>query len=236
MMNELDSLVTRLFKGRSSSFMAIQAPKEYGKTAFVLWIMEQLHRLGLFRYFGLNQEIENAPFEYDFITDLQTLKERCKTLGKRYFYFLDELGKTAPRAIPYNKLNLELIQELEVIRKYRLTLAGCTIGNVDRRIISPQHLDYFIEKTDLTHATIYDFRRKDITKIRDISNTSIKFHEYKVAGFTLQPTNPTFENPLFERFRKYKEGGKASEIWGHPQEKKRDIIKLYEYAITNSHI
>lgn len=232
------TLLSELFKNRTSSFLLANGPKETGKTDFILWLMKQSYELGYFKYFGLNQEIENAPFEYDFISDLQSLKERCKLLGKRYFYFLDELGKSAPKDVPWKKLNLELIQDMEIIRKYRLTLAGCSIGDVDRRIVNPRHLDYFIEKETLTRAKIYNFRKRYIATITDIPKTSIKFYEYRVAYFTLTPqSNTLIDHPIMVRFKRYKDGEKQGDIWESRQQKKREILKLYDLVRNNvSHI
>lgn len=207
-----------------------------GKTDFVLWLMEHAYDLGYFRYFGLNQHVKNAAFEYDFIDNLETLKIRCKTLGKKYFFFLDELGKSAPKDVPWNKLNLELIQELEIIRKYRLTLASCSIGTVDRRITSPDHLDYLIEKTSLTAARIINFRRLYSTMIYNIPKTSIAFKEFEPAYFKLKAeNNALIQTPLLKRFERLKNGERDSAIWEHRQQKKRDILKLYDLIASQSH-
>jgi hypothetical protein len=190
------ALCKEFFKNRTSSFIHVNAPKEMGKTDFLLWLMEQSYEFGYFKYFALNQHIENAPFEWEFISDLHTLKTYCRNLGKRVFYFLDELGKSAPKDIPWKKINLELIQELEIIRKYKLTLGSCAIGTVDRRILNANHLDYFIEKTTLTSAKVYSFRRKESFYINDIPKTTIKFKEFDPAYFTLYPQ---VENRISDR-------------------------------------
>ena len=187
-------LLNELFKGRTSVFFVVTGFKEIGKTSFVLWLMEKLHEYGYFKYFGGNHlTLDNINFDYTVITDLQTLKRHCLSLNKKFFFFFDEIGKAMPKAVPWRKLTLEMIQDLEVIRMYKLTVGGCAIGDVDRRILSPSHLDFYIKKIDLKTAKLYHFRKRYEAMIRGIPMTSVKYDEYLVAKFTNEPLTPNFK-------------------------------------------
>lgn len=188
-MDQIKLLLNDIFKGRDSVFLVIDGFNQAGKTDFMFLLMEGLHKHKFGFEFGLNQELDYAPFEYDFITDMLTLEQRLVTLGrgKRYFYFLDELGKSAPRATPWGKINIELITKMEVKRKDKLSFGGCSIGDIDRRIVSPNYLDVYFKKVGLTTAKMHHLRRKTSSLIHNIPPTSVKFKEFTPALFTKEP-------------------------------------------------
>jgi len=180
-------LLDLLFKGRDSVFIAVEGFNQLGKTDFVLKLCAEAYEYGYFKRFGFNQQLENAPFEWDFVSDFQTLEQILTTYGKKYLYFLDELGKSAPRATPWGKINLELIKKLEIKRKDKLSLIGAAIGDVDRRIVSPNYLDAHIRKTSLTTAVVNHLQKRVQMRVTRIPPTSITFKEFTVAHFTLEP-------------------------------------------------
>ena len=194
-MNEenVKKLFSLMFGNRDSSFFVIEGIKEIGKTSLLLWFMEQGYKLDYWKGFGINHELKNAPFEYDLITDLKTLKQKVRTFGKRYFFGFDELGKNAPKVEHWKPLIRELVQDLEVIRKYKLTLGGCSIGNVDSRIMSSDHLDFTIRKLSKTTAKLTHLRKRFQLIIKDIPNTTIDFDQYGIAQFTNKPINTKLE-------------------------------------------
>lgn len=180
-----------LIGGRDSVFFLMEGFNQSGKTDFMLWLMQQFHYFKMFRGFGCNQVLEDTPFEYDFISDLETLMKKVTTFNKRYFFFLDELGKSVARATPWDKLNIELIKEFETKRKFKLSIGACAIGQVDRRIKNPAHLDFYIRKLSLKTAKVYHLLKRKQLFISGISRTSIKFHEFKVAVFTKESVKGT---------------------------------------------
>lgn len=224
----IKKLLHDLFANRDSIFGVVSGFNQSGKTDFVLMLMEKLCEYGYYKYFGMNQEVENAPFEYDYITDLQTLMTRVNMLKKKYLFFFDELGKSAPRAMPWSKLTLELIQKLEVKRKDKLSMIGCSIGDVDRRIVSPNYLDWHILKKSLTTADLYHLQKRYIAYITGIEPTSIKFSEFLTAQFTLKPQ--INGEPLWvdweERLDRHKKGEPVNAIWSSRMQKSRDYYKV----------
>lgn len=176
-----------MFKGRDSTFHITQGFNQSGKTDFNLLLADHLVEYGYFKHFGTNQPLINSPFEYDSITDLTTLIKRCITLKKPYLYFLDELALSANKNTAWEKTNLGLIKALDVRRKYRLHILGAGIGEIDRRIKSPLHLDTFIEKTGLTSAVIHHIQHRKTLPLYGIPRTRVKFLEHTATLFTDKP-------------------------------------------------
>ena len=173
-----------MVKGRDSVFIIILGFNQAGKTDLMLWFTEQFYKYGHFKYFGLNQPITNAPYEHDFIHDLESLLRRCTILKKPYFYFLDELARSANKATSWEKTNIGLIKALEVRRKYKLSIGGAGIGEIDKRILSPLHVDVVIQKTSLTTAIVYHVQKKKTKYLYKIPKTSIGFKEHEASIFT----------------------------------------------------
>jgi len=215
-------------------FFVVDGFNQTGKTDFVLKIMEWSYEYGYFKRFGLNQEIENAPFEWDYVTDLETLFNIVTNYKGKYLFFLDELGKTAPRSMPWKKITLELIVKMEVKRKDKLSFAGASIGDVDRRIVSPNYLDVHFKKRGLTHAKMNHLRKRYGTNLWGIFPTNIKFSEYKVAPFTLTPQSTT--EPLWadweQRLIQKTQETPDNQIWSSRIQKSRDMYKAVEAWIN----
>lgn len=196
MLNDLDEEVIKeildfLFKGRDSVFFLIIGFNQIGKTDLMLFLMENLFKFNYVKYYGLNQHIENAKFEWDYIRDLKTLLKRCSILNKPYFYFLDELAKSANKSTAWEKTNIGLIKALEVRRKYKLHIGGAGIGEIDRRIASPLHVDAVIEKKSLTTAVIHHLQKHKDYWMYDIPKTSIGYKQYQAAEFLPEPLQET---------------------------------------------
>ena len=228
-----------MFKGRDSVFIIILGFNQSGKTDLMFWFTEQLYEYDYFKFFGLNQHVENQPYEYDFIRDLETLLKRCTLLKKPYFYFLDELAQSANRSTSWEKTNLGLIKALEVRRKYKLSIGGAGIGEIDRRILSPLHIVVVIQKRSLTTAVIHHVQKEKDLWIYDIPKTNIKFKEYDPAVFL--PTcelSPDMVQDLDVRIalewaQHGKYGGSLSKPAYYAQIK-RGIAKLSELAKLSS--
>lgn len=195
--HSLNDFVNYLYKGNDSHFMVIEGRKKSGKTDFGLDLLYRATKLGIFKRVGSNiQDLGNTPVPFDFITDLETLKETCEGYNKPYLFLFDEMGKSLPRRQPLVKLNVKFLNHLQVIRKYKLSIIGCAIGqNIDSGIMNATHLDGYIKRFDRYNkdkARYYDFIDHEWLPFYNIKRTPIKFNEYKVAVFTYQkPYNPS---------------------------------------------
>lgn len=218
-----------------------------GKTDLNLFLMERLHELGLGAGFGSNIPIEDSPFEIDFIEDFETLKKRCQMLNpnpakygiKRYFFFASEMGKWAAQDIPWKNTNL--IRELQLVRKYGLSVLGDGIDRIDRRIFSPSHFHGYFQKhsKEKPQKAVYiDWTKGGKkTQIDNIPRTSLKFDTFHPARFTMEPETPEgIKFPLnqeHELVRQYLDLGSWSKVGVHRQEGKRALVKVLEYHFTH---
>jgi len=234
---ELKKLVDFIFKGRDSVFLVIDGFNQIGKTDLMLTLMEGMYHNGYFKDegIGLNQQITNAPFEWKYFTDWETMKAYLTMWGKPFFYFFDELGKSAPKATPWGKINLKLITEFETKRKDRFSMGGCSIGDIDRRIVSPNYLDVYIRKTSLTTAKIHHLQKRATFNIRNIPKTTIGFKQFTPAKFTLEPVQ--FENDILDSDTRnaltYSRGEKYTGTLAkssYYESVKRGIAKLYKLS------
>lgn len=218
-----------------------------GKTDLNLFIMERLHKLGLASRFGSNIHGLEASFEIDFIEDFKTLKKHCIMLNpnpekyglKRYFFFASEMGKWAAQDIPWKNTNL--IRELQLVRKYGLSVLGDGIDRIDRRIFSPSHFHGFFEKHSKEHpekAVYIDWtKRGKKTMLQNIPRTSIKFNTWYPANFYMEPPTPNELNiplnPEHELVLRYLDSGSWRKAGIHPQEGKRALQKVLRFHMSH---
>lgn len=217
-----------------------------GKTELNLFIMERLNALGLGAAFGSNVPIE-AEFEVDFIEDFETLKNRCQMLNpdperygiKRYFFLASEMGKWAARDIPWKNTNL--IRELQLVRKYGLSVLGDGIDRIDKRIFSPSHFHGFFEKhsKEKPQKAVYiDWTRKGKKiNIDNIPRTSIKYNTFHPARFFMEPESPEGLivplNEDHERVKKYMDNGSWAKTGIHRQTGKDSLMKVLRFHYSH---
>lgn len=239
-----DSFIKRIFDPKFHVvWICSIGPNQSGKTNLNLFIMERLHALGLGAGFGSNMPLK-ADFEIDFIEDFETLVKRCKMLNpnpskhglKRYFFFASEMGSWAARDIPWK--NTPFIRELQLVRKYGLSLIGDGIDRIDQRIFSPSHFHGYFEKPSKSRpkkAVYVDWtKRGKKTPIDNIPKTSIDFDTFYSARFLMEPDNPILiDIPLNYEHQlcwKYLDSGCSWAKAGiHRETGKRAITSVLEY-------
>jgi hypothetical protein len=238
-------LVKKLFnKKYHSVFLAVLGPNQSGKTVLAIYLMLEAYKLGLYKYFGCNIPDLDLGFEYDFIEDLVTLKQRCQMLNangvNRYLFLADEMGDWAPQDQPW--LNVKFIRELQKVRKYGLSLIGCGIGRIDARILSPSYFHgKFVKrsKTQQSRAVYEDwtnYPRIRSYSIKELPDVKIEgFDTYYPAMFYMEPQGHDHIkiplSPEHEIVKRYLKAGswKAADV--HPQEGKRAVRKVLNYHL-----
>jgi len=221
------TLIRYLFTREISSVQSIFGRRGTGKTDFALLIAEILSQLGIIKHFGTNIRIYESPFPIERILSLEDLKYWCKeTEGKKLFLF-DEVGLTLPRRKPMSSLNVALIQQFQVLRKYKLSTIYLTIdpSYVDNAVLGSQILDGVFEK-------IW-FRRKDSRfqkvalyrdlleyfefPIRNIPGTQVKFDTWDSASLTeySQTRRPVFKDKDLDSLWRWSQGASAEELGLH---------------------
>lgn len=213
-----------------------------GKTDFNLLQFEILHELGLGSGFGTNMKSVECDW-IEHIDNFKDLKERCHMLNqnpgkggiKRFFFLISELADFVPRDKPWN--NVDFIKELQMVRKYGLSVISDSISRVDERVLNPNHFHgYFVKfkKGDPTVAKYYDWLNGRVDLIIKIPKTTIPFDTYESAFFYMEPQeNSEFDIPLNQDHlivKKYLESGCSIAKTGyHSQEVKRARDRVLDY-------
>jgi len=180
--------ILHLFRRQVSNFYIIFGRRGSGKTDFALLISEILQKNNVINSVSTNTKIYEANFPIERITNLEDLKHWSKeTSGKKLFIF-DEVGMTIKRRAPMSTLNVSLVNELQVIRKYKLSLLATTIEeiNTDKAILSPSVLDGIFIKPSFKNPKIayFEDRLEYSTKtLTNIPSTSIHYDTWDSAPF-----------------------------------------------------
>lgn len=243
----IDDFILRTWKRKYQSvWTAVLGPNQSGKTDFNLLLMERIHALGLGDGFGSNMPLD-ADFDIDFIEDFETLKRRCKMLNpnperdgiRRYFYFGSEMGNWAPRDQPW--LNVKLITELQLVRKYGLCFLGDGIARIDGRILNEKHFHGVFEKVSKAHPerAVYTdwFNGGRRVRLYNIPRTNIGFDTWYSASFHMEPQTPDDLvvplNPEHEIVKKYLQSGSWDKAGVHRQEGKRALMKVLDFHMRH---
>jgi len=210
-----------------------------GKTDFSLLIAEILHEMGMTRHFATNIKIYGSPFEIEFIDNLEDLRYWCQSRRGKKLFILDEVGKSFPRRTPMAKLNVEMIKQLQTMRKYKLSILFNTIDPryADGAFMGATLLDGVFTKPGhkMSKNVLYDDLLEDFhLEFYGIPRTSVKFDTWDSADFSLRkkPTKALLKDEIAKRFWEYAyEDKKIAEIWPYRQTYKRELKKFLKEAL-----
>lgn len=211
-MDEIDykpkEILSNLFHSRPSTCLLIMGRRDTGKTDMSLLIAETIYNKGILDHIATNIKIHNASFEIEPINYLDDLQAWCKEVKGKKLYILDEAGKSVRRRTPMSKLNIQFIDNLQILRKYKLSLIliapneryldSVTLGSdvLDAQIIKPYYKN---RKVALYEDLLENYK----IWFSNIPATSINFDTWDIAPFG--KSNPEM------KFR-FKEGEKQL-IW-----------------------
>jgi len=240
--SQFAELIIKLFKRQTSTCVIILGRRGSGKTDFSLLVAEILAFLNIIRYFATNTRVYASPFEIVRITNLEDLELWCRdNKGKKLFIF-DETGTSLRRRTPMSRLNIKLLDNLQILRKYKLNMI----------FIAPheKYMDNAALGSDVIDAVFHKYRNKKVALYRDemenftlsISNiprTSIDFDTWDVAPFTAHgvKTKPKFKDEELEAVWDWSHGKTAKELGLHSMQLHR-ILKKYckEVIERESHL
>lgn len=238
-----NSFIKHIYGKNESVFTCVVGENETGKTDFNLLQMERIHDLGLAEGFGSNMKSLKSDFKIDLIEDFETLEKTCRMLNpnpkkhglKKYIFFGSEIGKWAPRDQAHK--NTFLIEKLQTVRKYGLSMLTDAIDRVDARVLSKRFFAGLFEKPSKNNkkfAIYEDWGNGQTFQFKDIPKTRIEYDTYETANFYMTPQVPENiripMNPEHEIVKKYLECGKSWKKAGiHPQEGKRARDKVLEF-------
>lgn len=224
----LSDLTRHMFKD-DSHFTIITGKNKAGKTTMAFNLMEKAQTLDLgFTGYGSNVHGVKSPFEMDFIQDMETLTEIVGANDK-YLFLFDEMGKSLGKRRFMARLNVDFLDKLQVIRKYRLSMIGCAIGDsVDREILQPYYLNSWIDKGSRytkPKATYYDIDLEASREFSNLQRCQTSFKQYSVATFSLEARlqYTDFQDDKKQRIYRWAQGETIKELGLDATQFRRDL-------------
>ncbi len=226
-------LIKKLFSRQISNFYIVFGRRGSGKTDFMLLLFEVLHDLEIIKHFATNTKIYTSQFHIERITNLEDLRFWSKENKGRKLFGLDEVGKTIGRRTPMKTLNVDMINELQVVRKHKLSLIATTIDeiNTDRAILSPSVLDGVFIKPFFKNPKIayFDDRLENRSAtLKALPRTAIAFDTWDSAPFKRygEKRAPKFKTKELELMWNYAHGASYKDLALHPQQLARLLRKF----------
>jgi len=232
--NSFVKIFTFLFSRQISNFYIIFGRRGSGKTDFALLIAEILHHFKLAKWFATNTEIINSPFTIEHIDNLEDLIFWASETKDRKLFIYDEVGKTVKRRSPMSSLNVKMIDELQTIRKHKLSLLATTIdeSNTDKAILSDSVLDGVFVKPNFQNpkkAYFIDY----LTNFNPppfflIPKTVVKFDTWNSSPFKEHGKHrkPTFKDKDIQDVWEWCNGRTYKDLDLHPMELNRKVRKI----------
>jgi len=238
----LVNLICHIFSRLPSAFIVILGRRGTGKTDFGLRIMEIVWKAGIISNFATNVKINDSPFPIQEITNLQDLRYWCKnTHGPKMFLF-DEIGKALQRRSPMASLNIKLINEFQIMRKYKLSTVATTIDEqyVDKAVLGSQILDGYFLKNNWKNPKIAiydDFLEIFRVRLYPINATSIKYDTWDSAVFEEHGASmkPVFKDKDLDNLWDLTHGKTGEDLGLHAQQIARLWRKYVKECLEREH-
>lgn len=239
---EFLDLIRKLFNRGTSAFIIIFGRRETGKTDMGLLIAEILYALGIIQEFATNIKIYESPFPIKHITNLDDLRLWSKDTSGRKLFLFDEYGKAFRRRSPMSSLNVKLIDDLQVLRKFKLSTVAMTVDEkyIDNSSLGEDVLDGVFIKFNYKNPKVafYKDLLEDYTKrIIGIPRTSLKFDTYDVAPFREHGdrAKPAFKERDLAVLWDLTHGKTSEELGLHGQQVSRLWRKFVKEVLEREH-
>lgn len=237
------AFIKHLFTRQISAFIIILGRRGAGKTDLALLISELLYELGIVNHVSTNIKIYESPFPIVAITNLDDLRFWAQERKGRKLFVFDEIAKAMPRRKPMASLTVELLNEFQILRKYKLSVVATTITEkqTDGAILDPSIVDGFFEKPNYKNPklALYQDQLEDLfSEWKELPSTNIHFDTYSSAPFTKhgKTRRPKFKTEELEKLWDYAHGVTYKDLGMHPQQMARLIRKyLKEYMERDIH-
>lgn len=240
------NLIRHIFNRQTSTFLAILGRRESGKTDFSFLMCEILYALGIIKYFASNTKVHDSPFPIERITNLPDLEDWASSTSGKKLFILDEAGKSLRRRTPMSKLNIELLDNLQILRKYKLSIIMIAPHEkyVDSAALGSDVLDGVFIKPYFRSPKvgIYNDGLENIKlTITNIPKTNVNFDTWDVAPFkaTRKAEKPKFQDTQLDILWKWSHGDTYKSLNLHPQEinrlARKFIRESLESQVHNSH-
>ena len=182
------AFIKHLFIRQISNFVIILGRRGSGKTDFALLVAETLYQLGIIKHVGTNIKIYESRFPIAEVTNLLDLRHwAINEKGQKLFIF-DEVGKAFRRRTPMSSLNIHIIDQFQILRKYKLSIIAITVNEkfIDSGVLGSDMLDGYFEKVNFKNPKIgiyHDNLENFYKELYDIPRTTVKFDTWDSAPF-----------------------------------------------------
>lgn len=189
----LENLILRALKKPTIFF--IDGKRGSGKTDLALLVAEIGSHYGVIGNTASNIKVFKTEIRnYEHITNLEDLTQWCQNREGRKLFILDEAGKAVRRRTPMSKLNIEVLDNIQILRKYKLSIAFIAPGNtfVDSAIFGTDVLDIIISKLNNENPKVGVWRNlvtEEEVFFTDIPRAASQFDTYDIAPFTKNNPN-----------------------------------------------
>jgi len=249
-LTEFEKEILRLFR-RLSVCILMLGRRDCGKTDASFLIAEILARHNIVKHFATNVRVYESDFPVDRITNLDDLRFWCKNRAGRKLFILDEAGKSLRRRTPMSSLNIKLLDELQILRKYQLSLiliaphekyidtAALGTDVLDAVIIkNPYGLENVIKGRKI--ALYEDLFGERVIEFHDFPPTNVKFDTWDIAPFQEQKAEEIkFKEENLQVLWEWVNGTSWNQLgFKHPQQFNRflrkNLRKLLELSLVKS--
>jgi len=236
-MNNLERRILDLFKQLSICIM-VMGRRGSGKTDMALLIMEILNKFGVMVTFATNIKIHSSTFHIEYITNLEDLQFWCQNNKGRKLFIFDEAGKSIRRRTPMSKLNVEMLDQLQILRKYKLSLILIAPRDkyIDSATLGSDVLDAIIIKPDFKNPKVALFRNifEDLEIwFTDIPSTKIDFDTWDIATFKKGSPmrKPNFKTEEMKQLWEWSHGMTYKDLKVHPMKLNRILRKFVKEVL-----
>lgn len=241
----LEKTILNLFK-RLSVCLIVLGRRGSGKTDISFLVLETLAKFSVIPNFATNVKVYENPLDIEHITNLQDLEHWCQTTVGRKLFILDEAGKSLRRRTPMSKLNVQLLDDLQILRKYKLSIIFIAPHDkyIDSAALGSDVLDAEIIKTNFKNPKIalyIDLLENFDIGFTDIPATLIPFDTWDVAPFrkNAPPEEIKFANGDLQILWRWSNGETYKALDIHPMKLnricRRFIKDVLENKVHNSH-
>ena len=233
-------VLTTTFRERTSVCIFIKGRRGTGKTDLGLLIGETLLDEGIIKEpnFATNVAVyPSSTIKPAYINALDDLEYWAANVQGKKIYVFDEFGKIMRRHSPMSSINLALMDQLQVLRKYKLSLILIAPQDyyVDNAALGSDVLDAIIDKPNYRNqkvALYTDLLENVSFRLLDIPRTNIKFNTDDQAVFKLTSGKPHFSDKCLAAFWEWSTTDATIESFHiHPETWRRELKKVVKEAL-----
>lgn len=241
-MNNLEYFILKLFSHGDSVAVVIFGRRGTGKTDNALFIAEILEKHHKVFDFATNIHVYKSLFPIEYITNMEDLETWASVGARRKLFILDEAGKAFKRRSPMSKLNLKIMDNLQTLRKFKLSIIFIAPDEkyIDSAGLGSDVLDGIIFKPEFKNpkvALYHDLQNYSSEAFTNLPQTNIEFNTWDIATFTLKSDKPKtpFTDKELAILEQLGGGVLRNKIPYHHEEINRTIRKFAKLYIEYRH-